>query len=88
MAKLYNYPITKDINFTTTEQKIVISDCYSLIILPEEDCLISLNNNLNYKKYLSGVAIPIELDSQVCEPIRQIFIKGSKAGVCGIWGFR
>lgn len=88
MAKITGYPVVADIDFTTVEKLIEIDDCYKLIILPTKDCSISLNNNTHYKKYPSGVAIPIELNSALYKPITKIYVKGiTEDGVCGIWGY-
>lgn len=87
MNKSSSYPVVKDIDFTTSEKLVSINECYKLVIYPFKECSISFNNNKNYKRYPSNVAIPIELNSKICEPIKSIYIKGSEKGVCGIWGY-
>lgn len=88
MPKTNIYPVVADIDFTTLEKSFNIIECYKLIILTNKDCLISLNNNTNYKKYNEGIAIPIELNSEISLPISTIYIKGeTESGVCGIWGY-
>lgn len=88
MAVITGYPVVADIDFTTTEQLVQIVDCYKLIILPTKDCSVSLNDNTHYKKYPSGVAIPIELNSSISKPITKLYVKGvTESGTCGIWGY-
>lgn len=88
MARTNTYPVVLDINFTTAETSVSIADCYKLIILPTKDCSVSFNDNTHYKKYPSGVAIPIELNSEISVPITKIYVKGTtESGVCGIWGY-
>lgn len=88
MAKIQGYPVVADINFNTEEKLIEIDECFKLILLAEKDCTVSLYDNTHYKKYLGGVGIPIELDSNNAEPITKIYVKGTVEGILGVWGFK
>lgn len=83
------YPVVSDIAFTTVESYADIDKCYKLILLPDNDALISLNDNTHYKKYPKGQAIPIEMNSENSNGVTRIYVKGQTAsGSLGLWGYR
>lgn len=83
------YPVVADVAFTTNESFFDIDTCFKLILLPDTDALISLNDNTHYKKYPKGQAIPIEMTSGNSSGVTRIYVKGqTAAGSLGLWGFK
>lgn len=83
------YPVVSDIAFTTTEKLVEFDTCFKLILLADNNALISLNDNKHYKKYTKGQAIPIEIASSNSNGINKLYVKGeAEAGSLGLWGFK